>query len=457
MPANPLSLLDNSQEPVQTSQSTHPEQDINTSGSSKSGRVLIVAPQPFYGDRGTPIALRRVLEAVSERGDQIDLLTYSVGETIKLPGLRIFRVGSSLPIRNVPIGLSMRKVILDILMIPRILSLTSRENYRCVHAVEEAAFLVSFLRPYHKLSILYDMQSSLPEQLRKHAVFRRAVSQRVLKYFERWLIRTVDRIVCSAGLREHVLKIDPTAQVREWWFPVDLTEISNEELDRFRKDIGISPASRVVLYTGNFESYQGLSRLIGAIPNVIGKIPRTLFLLVGSEGLSHSGLGQEGIGLQKQGVLRLIPRQPNSMMTRYLAIADVVVSPREYGRNIGLKIFDYMVAGKPIVATNSPAHRAVLNDNLAVLVNLTPEELGGAIVRLLEDPEMAKRLGETAKAYADKNLTWKAFVTQVGDLHNPIGCLKHEAVLEKIDQPTSSQPESTRPNINRGIDNDVSG
>ena len=80
-------------------------------------RVLVVAPQPFYQDRGTPIALRQVLEALSGLGYQVDVLTFPVGQDIELPGVRIFRAGNPFRIRGVPVGLSARKLLLDLSLV----------------------------------------------------------------------------------------------------------------------------------------------------------------------------------------------------------------------------------------------------------------------------------------------------------------------------------------------------
>src|SRR4029450_4785693 len=77
-------------------------------------RVLLVAPQPFYQDRGTPIAVRQVLEALSQLGYKVDLLTYPVGADIQAPGLRLMRVANQFGIKNVPVGLSLQKLLLDI-------------------------------------------------------------------------------------------------------------------------------------------------------------------------------------------------------------------------------------------------------------------------------------------------------------------------------------------------------
>jgi hypothetical protein len=207
----------------------------------RSHRILVVAPQPFYQDRGTPIALRNVLEAASQRGNEVDLVTFPVGEPIDLPGLRIFRAGAWLPIRNVPIGFSIRKVILDFSLLPVFLKRIRREKYEFIYALEEAAFFVLLLRRWHKLPLIYDMQSSLPEQLKAHPVLGLAIFQRLLRSFERWMVRKADRIVCSAGLRKHVLSIVPSADVREWIFPSERRPFPTGEPDLLRKELGIDP------------------------------------------------------------------------------------------------------------------------------------------------------------------------------------------------------------------------
>ena len=131
----------------------------------RARRVLMVAPQPFYTDRGTPIAVRQVLEALGELGQPVDLLTFPIGADPTLPGLRIFRSGNPLRIRRVPIGLSMRKVALDISLLAAFRRRLASESYWCIHAVEEAAFPAAILARQYGIPLLYDMQSSLAEQL----------------------------------------------------------------------------------------------------------------------------------------------------------------------------------------------------------------------------------------------------------------------------------------------------
>ena len=69
----------------------------------KSMRVLVVAPQPFDQERGTPIATRLLLEALQAAGHSVDVLTYHVGEDPKLAGVRVYRAPAVPFVRDVPI------------------------------------------------------------------------------------------------------------------------------------------------------------------------------------------------------------------------------------------------------------------------------------------------------------------------------------------------------------------
>jgi len=122
-------------------------------------------------------------------------------------------------------------------------------------------------------------------------------------------------------------------------------------------------------------------------------------------------------GLVASGALRIVDRQPRAEMAAYLALADVLVSPRAYGGNLPLKVFDYLAAGRPIVATDIPTHRTVLAEDRAVLVAPQTEALAAGILAVLGDPARAQRLAAAARRYAQTHLGWSRFVDSVEDLY----------------------------------------
>ena len=104
-------------------------------------------------------------------------------------------------------------------------------------------------------------------------------------------------------------------------------------------------------------------------------------------------------------------------MPVYLAMADVLVSPRAFGGNLPLKIFDYLAAGRPIVATDISTHRAVLTQHTAVLVQPNAEALADGIVSILRSPSKARELGDAARRYAIEHLGWSRFVNTVDEIY----------------------------------------
>jgi glycosyltransferase involved in cell wall biosynthesis len=83
-------------------------------------------------------------------------------------------------------------------------------------------------------------------------------------------------------------------------------------------------------------------------------------------------------------------------------------------------VFDYLAAGRAIVATDIPTHRTVLNEERAVLVPPIAKDLARGIVSLLRDPERADRLARAGRRYAEQHLGWSGFVESLGDLYEDV-------------------------------------
>jgi glycosyltransferase involved in cell wall biosynthesis len=388
-------------------------------GPRSPGRVLVVAPQPFYEDRGTPIAVRQAIEALTTLRYDVDLLTYPVGRDIQLPGVRIFRVANPLHFDRVPIGMSVRKIVLDALLVPALRNRLGSERYVAVHAVEEAAFPAIWLCRRYGIPVVYDMQSSLPEQLAQDAFFRFPPVHAAALAAERWLLTRAALVVSSTGLAPRVRTAAPGAQSREWRFHGQ-TPTSSPVVGATspRTELGIPDSARVILYAGSFAGYQGLENLVSAIPSVTARVPQATFVLLGGTGSGE--LRGDARRLQTEGTLHVLPRLSRDEIPRYYATADILVSPRSYGNNAPLKIFDYLCAGRPIVATDIPAHRALLAEGRALLVEARPEALADALVRVLQDPRLAADLSRNAQAYADEHLGWDGFVKVVAEWYDHV-------------------------------------
>src|SRR4029079_16372244 len=122
-------------------------------------------PHPFFQARGTPLAVRTVLEFLSARGHQVDVLTLHEGEDVTIPECRIYRIPRLPGVRNVRAGFSFKKVACDAVMVVECLRMVRRTRYDLIHAVEESAFIAALASAVSGIPYIYDMDSSLAEQL----------------------------------------------------------------------------------------------------------------------------------------------------------------------------------------------------------------------------------------------------------------------------------------------------
>jgi glycosyltransferase involved in cell wall biosynthesis len=225
-------------------------------------------------------------------------------------------------------------------------------------------------------------------------------------------------VVSFTGLAAAIRRHSPGARVREWGHAALFTPAGGGE--QVRGELGLPADTPVVLYSGTFERYQGLPLLLDAVPAVRARHPRATFVLLGADGKAGQEMRREVAERGLDDAVRVLDRQPQERLPGFLAMADVLVSPRLYGGNTPLKSYDYLAAGRPIIATDIPAHRAVLTDRTALLVRPDAEALAEGIAGLLAEPARARELAEGAREYAASALRWPAFVERVGAMYGEL-------------------------------------
>lgn len=364
-------------------------------------RVLVISPQPFYEDRGTPMAIRELVSAFGRLGYGVDVVTFPVGRDVEIPGVRVTRTANPFFIRHVPIGLSFRKVLLDVLLAFTAFRLLLRNRYFSIHGVEEGGFLALLLGRCFGLPVVYEMQSSLPEQLSLRRFFRARPVLAILRACERWLLRRVDMVACSAGLADHVRTVAPGVAVQEWRYPIRSESLTACDKDCLRAELRIDRDSWIITYSGTFEPYQGLMDVVAAIPLASRRIPHLILVLVGASTRSGADLLRVATSLGVADRVRVVPRCPVEEVTRYHALANVLLAPRAAGSNLPLKVFHYMGAGRPILATGAKRDHSILGQGRALVVEHTSWAIANGLVRIHDEPVMAAGFAQEARSYAD--------------------------------------------------------
>ena len=416
-----------------------PKQSARTDVASvMSRRILVVTPQPFYQDRGTPIALGHTCRALGQLGYEVDLLAFPIGQDKLIPATEIHRCANPFGIRAVPIGFSASKVLLDLTLAHSFWHLLRTRDYGAVHAVEEAAYLAALLCPRLGKPFVYDMASAIPVELRRHKVLGTAPAQRALGAFERLALRRASQIVCSTGLADYVREVMPGASLTEWRFPPLIDAADEAAVRQLRAELDVPADAHVVGYTGSFAAYQRLDLLFEAFTQALAADPKLMLVCVGASPEARAAaLAQFAPDVRAR--VRILAREPRDRMPGYLAMADCLVSLRPSSDNLPLKVFDYMAAGRPIVATRGRAHEPVLNGERAFLCEARTESVREAILEVFSSPQRAGAVGRAARAHALQHYGWDRFVQLIEGLYGDIIALWPRQRL-----PNSSARAATR-------------
>jgi glycosyltransferase involved in cell wall biosynthesis len=311
----------------------------------------------------------------------------------------------------------MRKLVLDASLLRSFEKLLSRRQYVAVHAVEEAAWLASVLCPLHAVRFVYDMASAIPQQLTGHWLLGREPFLSILRSTEKRVIERAAHVVCSGGLAGYVRSQAPEAAVTEWRFPVSGEAAHPSKSAALREQQGIAPEDHMLLYAGNFSAYQGIELLLESFVKASASNPRLLLVCVGATDQQDAERLAARLPEPLRERLRVLSRQPRALMPAWLAAADCLVSLRTQGDNVPLKLFEYMAAGKPIIATTGPAHQPLLNEARAYLCAADIDGVAQAMHEVFEDPERARRLAARAGAYAERHFSWSRFRELVAGIY----------------------------------------
>lgn len=355
-------------------------------------KVLYILPQPYFLSRGSSFRAKATVDALVTLGHEVEVLCYGLGKDPEGAGYRIHRALRPPGLRSVKVGPSPGKLLCDVPLAWSARRLVKRGNYDVIHGVEEGGFLAAWLGGARGIPYIFDMHSWMSQQIEGTGFGRLKL---LLRWFRRMELRSMRgaRAVITVGeemtrlLREELAPDVFSVTLLDCAAKVDVP-LPPEARAKLEAEFFGFPG-RALVYTGNFHPYQGLDLLVDAVAELRRRHPEPgafrLLLVGGGEG-ERSRVAQlrgrlRTLGLEEAVVLcgERTPAETAVLMAR----ADALVSSRITGNNIPLKIYQYLAAGVPLVATRIASHTQVLHEGNAVLGDPTPEGLAEAMSRAL--------------------------------------------------------------------------
>lgn len=369
-------------------------------------RVLVVTPQPFFSPRGTPYSVYYRTLVSSEQGIEIDLLTYGQGQDVNIPNVNIIRIPGFTFLGDVKVGPSFLKLFLDFFIVLKMISLLLRNRYKIVHAHEEAVFFAYFLKPIFKFKLIYDMHSSLVQQLTNFNFTTSKIIIGTFKKLEDSCLKSADAVITICPDLYNYVNSLISNKSKHFLIENSIFDdvvIKNgkasgvEFIEAVDKTLTMETNKKLIVYAGTLEKYQGIDILINSLPYVVDNEPNAFLLIMGGNEKQVEYYKNLAESNRVNDKIIFTGKVSQHLVKKYSKLAKVLVSPRNEGTNTPLKVYEQIASGIPLVATNIYSHTQVLDNNVSFLVDPEPKAFAVGIIQALQNENLKDRKVANAK------------------------------------------------------------
>ncbi|MFY9587347.1 MAG: glycosyltransferase family 4 protein [Actinomycetota bacterium] len=350
----------------------------------RSRRALMIAPTPYFADRGCHVRILEEARALQANGVDVTIAAYPLGRTI--PGIETVRTVKIPWYRKLEAGPSVHKIYIDGLLWGLVLREIRRRKPDVLHAhLHEGAAIGIAARALTGVPVVFDIQGSLADEMAAHGAVRPGgAAFRALTAIERRLYRWSDALIVNSEAARAMLAEKFSVPEARMHVAPDAAGVPDRAPDpaAVRKELGVD-GGPVIGYLGLMTEYQGVGTLVDAIPKILEKRPDARVLMMGfpdeayrrrvaDAGLAHA--------------VRFTGRVPYEEIGRYLSAVDVAVSPKVISTEGNGKLFTYLAMGLPTVAFDTPINREIIGSNGVLVSPISPDALAEALVRALDSP-----------------------------------------------------------------------
>ena len=380
-------------------------------------KILILAPQPFYQERGTPIAVKLLAQTLAEQGHDIHLLVFAEGEDIILPGVTIHRHVKIPAVTGIKPGLSFKKLVCDFFLFIKCIQLVRKYDFQLIHAVEESVFMARVIKTLFRIPYVYDMDSCMSVQLMDKFPALGAI-RRLMEWLEKSAISGSDGVLPVCEALENIVKTHAPDKRVVRLEDISLLESGKPGDENLREELGLDEI--VLMYVGNLEQYQGIDLLLQGFKLAINRKSSLCLVLIGGNKKDIQSYTAQSRQLGIAGKVFFCGGRPVDLLGYYLKQADILVSPRTQGNNTPMKIYSYLDSGRVVLATKLPTHTQVMDEQISCLVEPDPEDMAKGIVSLAEDVELRETLAQNAQQRVQDEYSFPAFKRKLKLFYNQL-------------------------------------
>lgn len=242
------------------------------------------------------------------------------------------------------------------------------------------------------------------------------------KFFEKKLAKMVDfNILLTGHMAEEFKKkykvLDNKITVLSDAVDLEIFDV-NVSKDEMRIKYNLPQDKKIIGFFGRFKTMgmdKGISDILESMKNLPNDI---VFLAMGGKRRDREEYEEKAEEIEVKDRVIFVEQFEQNILAEYQKAVDILLMPFPYTNHFAfymspLKMFEYMASKRPIIATDLPSVREILDKETAVLVPPgDPEKLGEVIIDLLLNPEKGQKLANNAYEKV-KNYTWEKRVERI--------------------------------------------
>ncbi|PYI63816.1 MAG: glycosyltransferase family 1 protein [Verrucomicrobia bacterium] len=397
----------------------------------------MVAACPFPANHGSAASIREMSDTLSQMGHYVHIVTYQIGQTdIDVGHAKLHRTGPFRPETNARVGPSPEKFREDLALFRLLRRVIQREQIDIIHAHNYEGALTGVMAKWITgRPLLYNAVNLMSDELAGYHFIRPAWLARAIARGLDWFVPIFpDRITAVSpelkqwfvkrGIAERKLDMIPAGIVPEMF--------DNADPEKIRRRHQINSGA-IVMYTGVLNGFQRIDYLLRAFAVVSKQLPDVLLVMVSplvseSHEKEHKKLA-ERLGISDS-IMWIAPHSLEDLPS-YLALANVTVISRPECPGHPVKLLNYMLAGKPIVCFAGAAKGVRHLHDAFIVPDHDCEALGSGIVTLLQDRELAARLGANARATVLANFDWRIICQRIERIYDGLLGKPESADIQK--------------------------
>ncbi len=233
------------------------------------------------------------------------------------------------------------------------------------------------------------------------------------------VLKFTKKIITNSQGVANEFKANGFAQVLPVSNGIDLDEfVVNESKENLRQELHIPLDKKIALYSGHLYGWKGVDTVVKTA-SIIND-PSIFFYIVGGNPYDVKAYKEMADKMQLKNI-EFIGQKDRRIIPKYLKTADVLLLPNSaiseesVKYTSPIKLFEYMASGIPVVSSDLPSLREILDETNSVLVPAdNPQALGDGIKKVLNDSSLSRSISE--KAYENvKERTWKKRAEKILD------------------------------------------